>query len=259
MPYLLVRLVVFLFSAFFCLTSVQASDFYLKAVTGIERSGESNFRDQNCASSNPAALFGCGPGENGKPLGAYGDFGVLPVLEAAVGKQVFPWLRSEVTFSYRPNISYSGQANFLKVPGDQPVSALADSFSFLVNFYLELAGVVDWKMGPFRPYLGGGLGIAHNRLGRVTYHFPGLSRHKFTFTPSGESTGPVFTASLGTGIILSEKLMLDMAFRYTDLGTIGTGAGKAEMNHLPAGIMIGETWAPLRTYGIFVGLRYLFP
>jgi hypothetical protein len=30
------------------------------------------------------------------------------------------------------------------------------------------------------------------------------------------------------------------------------------MNHVPAGIVIDETRAPLRTHGLFAGLRYHF-
>ena len=33
---------------------------------------------------------------------------------------------------------------------------------------------------------------------------------------------------------------------------------KAYLNNIPAGIDIAETWAPLRSHGVFAGIRYLF-
>lgn len=237
---------------------VQAKDLYFKAVIGIEWSKDANFRDDSCSATNPAALFGCGAGSNGQSLGAYGDFGSFPVVEGAIGWQALPWFRPELSLTYRSNMNYSGQANFLRVPGDQPVSALADSKALMVNLYLDLAGLTSWNLGPFRPYLGGGAGLAYNRLGKGTYNFPGLRVHKVTITPSGERACPAFMAALGTGIVLSSKMMLDVAFRYTDLGKVGTDPGIAYMNHIPSGIAIAGTWAPLRTFGLVMGLRLLF-
>jgi hypothetical protein len=50
---------------------------------------------------------------------------------------------------------------------------------------------------------------------------------------------------------------LDIAYR-TPMGRIYTDAGTMYLNNLPAGEAVAETWAPLRTHGIFAGIRYLF-
>ena len=93
----------------------------------------------------------------------------------------------------------------------------------------------------------------------MTYGFPANpGKHKITVTPSGEKTDVAFMVGVGTGIVLSKRIVLDLSYRYTDLGRVYTDAGKAYLNNIPAGIDIAETWAPLRSHGVFAGIRYLF-
>lgn len=235
-----------------------AEGWYLRGTLGFEWSLAADFSDNDSASQNPPALFGTGPGSDGRQIGSYGDFGRFPLVEAALGRQLLPWLRTEFALAYRPDMSYRGQANFRGVPGGQPVSANADSLSGTVNLYLDIAGLPGVSLGRFRPYVGGGAGVAHNWLHEVTYNFPGLALHKVTVAPSGEKTDLAYMATLGTGIVLSERIMFDIAYRYTDLGRVQTDAGRAHLNNVPAGIEIAGTWAPLRSHGLFAGVRYLF-
>jgi opacity protein-like surface antigen len=62
----------------------------------------------------------------------------------------------------------------------------------------------------------------------------------------------------GMGIALSDTVILDIAFRYTDLGRVRTEIGRMYMNNVPDGIVIGETWTRLRAQGLSVGVRYHF-
>jgi opacity protein-like surface antigen len=157
-------------------------------------------------------------------------------------------------------MKYRGQANFRGVPGEQPVSASADSLSGMANLFLDVAGLTGANLGRFQPYMGGGIGVAQNRLGEMTYGFPrNPGAHKVTVTPGGNRTDIAFMAAIGTGIALSERTVLDISYRYTDLGRVHTDAGKAYLNNIPTGIDIAETWAPLRTHGVSAGIRYLFP
>ncbi len=254
---------VLLFSAFLllCSTAVPAgaAGWYVRGTLGFEWSLAADFSDADSAAANPPSLFGTGPGRDGRPIGASGDFGRFPLLEAGVGKQILPWLRTEFAVAYRRDMQYRGQANFRDVPGEQPVSASADAFSGMANLFIDIAGLPGFKTGRFRPYLGGGVGVTHNRLGEMTYDFPANpGRHKITITPSGEKTDIAFMVGVGTGIVLSDCTLLDISYRYTDLGRVYTDAGKAYLNNIPAGIDIAETWAPLRSHGLFVGIRYLF-
>lgn len=237
-----------------------AEGWYLRGTLGFEWSLSADYSDTDSTATNPPALFGAGPGRDGQPIGADGDFGRFPLVEAAVGKQILPWLRSELAVAYRPDMQYRGQTNFRGVPGEQSVSANADSLSGMANLFLDIAGLFGVNLGSFQPYMGGGVGVTHNRLSEMTYNFPSNpGAHKITITPTGKNTDIAFMAAIGTGIALSDRILLDSSYLYTDLGQVHTDAGKAYLNNIPAGIDIAETWAPLRTHGVFAGVRYLFP
>ncbi len=236
-----------------------AAGWYLRGTLGFEWSWAADFADPDSASTNPPALFGTGPGNDGRRIGAYGDFGCFPLVEAAVGKRILPWLRSEFAVAYRPDIRYRGQANFRGVPGEQPVSARADSFSGTINLFFDIAGFLGVDLGRFQPYIGGGVGAARNRLDEMTYLFPGNpGAHKITITPAGTETDFVFMGGIGTGIAVSERIILDISYRYTDLGRMRTEPGKMYLDTRPEGVDIAETRAQLRTHGLFTGVRYLF-
>ncbi|MBK1621127.1 hypothetical protein CKO42_22445 [Lamprobacter modestohalophilus] len=239
--------------------TAEASDWYLRAALGVEQSNDAEFFDRDCASQQPAALFGCVRGDDGRPLGAYGDFGRYPLLEVAFGKRLLPWLRTDLSLGYRFDSDYQGNANFLSVGTHEPVSADFESWSGMVNAFVDLAPLIEADLGRFQPFVGVGAGLAYNQLGKVTYRFPqNPYRHKLSVTPGGERTSFTYRLTAGTGIRLTDSLMLDLAVAYTDLGKVGTNAGVMAMNHVPMGIPIDETETDLRALGVSVGLRYGF-
>jgi len=155
-------------------------------------------------------------------------------------------------------MNYNAQANFINVPGEQPVSAEAESWTATVNLFLEITNLFRLDLGAFLPYVGGGLGLSYNHIGHMTYHFPELTKHRISITPSGSRVDLAYMACAGTGIRLSKKFLLDISYRYSDLGRVETASGNMFMDSLPAGIEIAETSAPLRTHGFLVQLRYHF-
>ena len=93
----------------------------------------------------------------------------------------------------------------------------------------------------------------------MTFLFPeNTGKHKISITPAGDRKDFAFMLAVGTGIILTEHFSLDIAYRYFDLGQVETASGNLYMNHVPGGIAINSTEAPLRTHGLAVGLRYQF-
>lgn len=237
----------------------SASDWYARIALGQESSQGADFSDRDCSSQQPAALFGCVHGDDGRPIGAYGDFGSYPVMEIAVGKRLLPWLRSELAVGYRPDVEYRGNANFLTVGRIEPVSADLESWNGMVNAYVDLATATGTDLGRFQPYVGVGAGIAYNRIGKMTYLFPeNPYRHKISIVPAGERTNFAYRLAVGTGFRLTQTLTLDLSAYYIDLGEVGTDTGLMAMNHVPAGILIDETETELRAFGLSLGLRYQF-
>jgi len=231
-----------------------ATEWYLRISGGVDWLKDVNFRDDG----GGAALFGKVKGSDGKPIGAYGDFDTYGFVEGAAGLRLLPWLRSELALAYRPSMHFSGRANFLGVSGSQPVSGTADSLSGLLNFYFDANSLAGVALGRFQPYVGGGIGFATNGIGRMTYRFPQLSYHTYSIVPSGERTDFAFMATAGTGFELTKHLLLDISYRYTDLGRVQTNAGTMRMDGSVPSVRIGGTSAPLRAHGMLMGLRYQF-
>jgi opacity protein-like surface antigen len=230
---------------------------YFRAGAGLERSLSAEFHDLDSGAANPPALFGKGTGSDGRPIGAYGDFGTIPAFEAAVGMQALDWLRTDISLAYRPKVDFSGEANFRNVPGSQPVTGEGEAWTAMVNGFLEIPKLFHLETGIFTPYIGGGVGFSYNHMGRMTYGFPGNANHKISITPPGTRTDFAYTAALGTGILVSKNVILDISYRYSDLGRMETDSGNMAMDTLPAGLEIAGTSARLRTHGPFLGFRYL--
>ncbi|MFO7568866.1 MAG: outer membrane beta-barrel protein [Smithellaceae bacterium] len=259
LKFLLVWTIFFLAPLLLPATGATAG-WYLRGALGYEKSLTSDFSDTDCASTNPPALFGCVSGNDGQPIGAYGDFGRFPLAEIAAGRQLLPWLRADVSFAYRFNMQYEGNANFLAAGYHQPVSAGADSASGMVNFFVDInglpTGITLWR---FRPYVGGGIGLSYNRIGQMTFLFPdNPGAHKISVIPAGDRTDAAFMLAFGTGFVLTEHIWLDVAYRYFDLGRVETSPGRMSMDVIPAGITVSNIETRLRTHGLSIGLRYHF-
>jgi hypothetical protein len=78
----------------------QGTGLYLRGGIGGEWSQATRLHDIDCARTQPPALFGCGPGIDGRPLGARGDFGRSAALDLGIGYRFLPALRGEALLTY---------------------------------------------------------------------------------------------------------------------------------------------------------------
>jgi opacity protein-like surface antigen len=228
---------------------------YARFGVGLDDPQGSRFRDDDCSSTEPPALFGCVNGDDDRPLGARGDFDTTVVLDAALGYRFTPWLRAEALLSWRPSMDFSGQSNFIGAGNNQPVRGSLSSLAGFGVAYIDLP-----RIGSLQPFLGAGLGVARNRLGSMRYAFPSLSAEATTTTPGGSSTDLAYLLTAGLSLPLGERLDLDLAYRYTDLGQVQTSSGEAGVVRASGSrrIAIGGTKADLRNHGVMLSLRYAF-
>lgn len=235
---------------------------YVRLGAGIADATNTVFSDDNCLSTGPAAYFGCASGPDGNPIGAYGDFGTAPLIEGAVGIEVFPWLRGELALSHLWNADFNGQANFSGVAiGQQPVSGRLRSTAFMVSGYIDLVSALGQTQGRFSPYVSAGAGVSHNRIDQMDYAFPTLGPGDRTLVPAGESTNFAWSVGAGISYEIREGLTADLGYRYFDRGTVNTDVG--DIRVIRAGvpdnfIEIGGTKAALRTNEVTFSLRYGF-
>ena len=234
-----------------------AGDFYLRGGIGLDHPADTVFTDRDCASATPAALYGCGSGGDGAPLRSRGDFGSIPALEAGFGYVAGRATRLEVLVEYRPSLAFEGRANFLAPERRQDVAADLSSVSAMLVGYADLPALGLPRLGPFDPFVGVGAGIARTRIGETHMTFPKTT----TIVPGARRTDFAWMATAGVATALNERTTLDLAWRYTDLGTVHTGRGEGRVvwrdgSREPLPLDLAATRAKLRSHGLRLSLRY---
>ena len=235
-----------------------AGDFYLRGGAGFDRPGRAAFTDVDCTATAPAALYGCGTGGDGAPYRSAGKFGTVPAVELGLGYETGA-ARFEIAVEYRPDFAFRGRANFLTPGRRQSVSANLSSVSAMLAGYVDLARLGLPKPGPFAPFVGAGIGVAHTRIGKTIMTFPVTT----TTVPGGSRTGLAWMAMAGVSVALDGRVSLDLAWRYTDLGTVRTGRGAGRVvwrdeSQAPRPLDLAPTRARLAGHGLRLSLRYAF-
>ena len=241
--------------------AVAWENFYFRAGVVLDRSGKTRFEDKDCSSTSPAALYGCGQGIDGAPLSSLGDFGTMAGFGLGIGYVAAPALRLEAVIQYHPSFSFEGRANFLQLQTTdrQEVSADLSSLSGMLAAYLDLPGLGLPRLGPFSPFIGGGIGLSCIDMDETRMEFP-KSR---TIVPGGQRVNLTWMPTAGMAASLGEKVTLDLAWRYTDFGTVESDRGEARIirrdgSREPLEIDLAETRANLSSHGLQVSLRYAF-
>ncbi len=221
---------------------------YFRFGAGFERSNDTTQLDRDCSATTPPALFGCGVGIDGRALAARGDFGRTTAWELAGGLELTTRSRIELTLTHRGDLALDAQANFLGVTAEQPVKANARATSALVT------GTFDAG----RLFITAGAGVSRNELGAVTYAFPGIAPEAATITQGGTHVAFAWTAGVGKSIPITERLLLDLALRYTDPGSFRTNDGAATIirPNRTLTLDIAGTNAQASTVGVSASLRW---
>lgn len=239
--------------------AADSRDYYLRAGVTLERSRDVRFLDRDCSSETPAALYGCGDGPDGTPLQSRGGFDTMPGFELGLGFRASPLLRLEAGLAYRPTFSFQGEANFLERGRRQEVSVDASSISAMLAAYLDLPGLGMPRLGPFSPFVGGGIGVSRIETDETHMEFPRTR----TIVPGGHRTDFAWMLVAGLAVSAGERTTLELAWRYADFGTVETGRGTGRVvwrdaSREPLPLNLAETRASLASHGLHLSLRYAF-
>lgn len=228
---------------------------YVRAGAGFERSGDVTFRDVDCSSTQPPALFGCDSGPDGLPFGARGDVESSVTFEVALGREAGR-ARFELLLTTRGGFRTDADANFVGVTGAQPVYADVRSISAMVGGAFGL-GPQQWRV---RPFVAAGAGVAQNEIGMITFAFPGIASDAVTVLRGGTETSIAWRAGAGLSFPLADGLTLDLAAHYTNLGDIRTEHGEATIVRPTRTLTldIAAIEAELETTGVTLSLRQSF-
>ena len=184
---------------------------------------------------------------------------MVPVLELGLGYAAAPAVRLEVLAEYRPRFAFDGRANFRQTGGRQSVAADLSSLSAMLAVYVDLPGRGVPGPDSLEPFVGAGVGAAHNRIGETRMTFPKTT----TIMRGASRTGVAWILTAGFAAPLGEGMLLDLAWRYTDLGAVRTGRGGGwvvwrDGSRGPRELDLAATRARLAGHGLRVSLRYAF-
>ncbi len=233
---------------------------YVRAGVMLDWPKDIRFQDENCSSLG--SLYGCGDGNDSTQPGTLGDFGTVSGLEIGLGYAILPALRLEAAVQYRPNFSFEGHANFIQlddVAAKQDVSAELSTVSGMLAAYLDIpiSGFALLRHAPVNPFIGVGGGLSLIKISETRMNFPETS----TIVPGDNEMSFSWMLSAGLAVSL-RRWTVDVAWRYTDHGTVETGKGGQVVGHdgsrEPLSLVEGGTRGDLRSHGLTASLRYEF-
>jgi opacity protein-like surface antigen len=173
-----------------------------------------------------------------------GDSGSSVLGDVGIGARFLPFFRADVTASYMPSLRFNGGDNL----GTGSVNtAKIRSGVVLVNAYFDFP--VLTVFGPLQPYFDVGIGAARNKIGTMTSTFIGGSLAGHTETDVAGSLG------VGVGIPLGNNILLDLAYKFIDLGEVRTGP---VVSATFPGTGPSPIKADLAVHTLTAGLRFVF-
>lgn len=161
-----------------------------------------------------------------------------------IGYKVNEWFRADATVDYRNRVSFSG-TRFLSPTGLDTVEERGeiDSLSFMLNGYVDLG---TWS--GLTPYLGGGVGLASNRLNDVRRRvFIDGALEGLSVVEAHTTNNFAWALMGGVSAQLGSGFALDLGYRYIHLGDVRTRGDAV------AGIRTDA----LQAHEVRIGARYM--
>jgi opacity protein-like surface antigen len=176
-----------------------------------------------------------------------GKTGAGVIFDIGAGYRFAPFLRFEGTVGYIPSIGFNGNFNSNpSVTARSNISALVG----LATAYLDFAGLFGPLPGNIQPFVLGGAGVANVNNGAEDDYVNGVYLNTFSGTTM---TNVAWTAGAGIGIPVTPNIMVDVTYRYLDLGerrvgpTLTAFGGQASLS---------QDRADLQVHTVMIGLRF---
>jgi opacity protein-like surface antigen len=177
-------------------------------------------------------------------LAGFENFSPSGMVGAGVGFRILPFLRTDVTGSYRFGYSESATDPSSGVSQTSKIKSLAGFF----NAYFDIpTGPL-----PINPYVGAGIGAARNQVGNTnesdllgnTITVAGATKTSFAYQAMAGVSFPVF---IGVAV--------DASYHFVDLGRFSTGSA-ATLDGVPT--TVATAGGHLRAHELQLGLRVGF-
>lgn len=194
-------------------------------------------------------------------FGNNGEFGNEKMQGAAdigvgVGYKFNDYLRTDLTLDYETPAKFRGSA-FCMDTGcaaaggrwEDTERAKIEAYSALANVYADLGDFHGLK-----PYIGAGAGASYLRTSDVQ----SSAKDGFTGKNPGDAGKWNFAWALMAGVEypLSDRLSLDLGYRYLNLGDAKTGSVTEQLSDGSAGKTTSINYKDITAHEVRVGLRY---
>jgi|HubBroStandDraft_1064217.scaffolds.fasta_scaffold17645_3 opacity protein-like surface antigen len=171
------------------------------------------------------------------------NFSPSAMVGGGVGFKILPFLRTDVTASYRTDYNENATDPNTFLGQKSEIKSLAGFFN----------GYFDIPTGPLpiKPYIGAGVGAARNQTGTTSQFDPFTGN---TASVDGATKMSfAYQAMLGVGFPIFPGITIDAGYHYVDLGRFTT-AGGVSLNGTPGVPLTGR----LKANEIQLGLRVGF-
>ncbi|MGE0768728.1 MAG: outer membrane protein [Hyphomicrobiaceae bacterium] len=154
-------------------------------------------------------------------------------------------LRGDFTIGFRSR-DFKGDVDILinNVPVDPPISTKIDSYTAMVNGYYDFG-----SFRGFVPYVGAGVGVALHEMDKVIVDHPASPNPQHGDT----KVDLAWALMAGIGYQISSNAVLDIGYRYIDMGSAFSNQGDTAQVLNPKLVVDDMT-----AHEFKVGLRYHF-
>lgn len=149
-----------------------------------------------------------------------------PLWGIGAGLRTSPNLRFDLTLDWRDRYIVEGGRGF--IVGGTAIDSQVENWTLMVNGYYELERLPLITLpAALSPYLGAGLGIAHNEIDDE----PVLVEGEVARVTGDDENQFAWQLMLGVGYNITSQLVLDLAYRFADLGDIEATSPAGEISN----------------------------
>lgn len=164
--------------------------------------------------------------------------------------------RAEVMFGFRGDRQFEGepaiyQGSLIGTPTgttppavtDDPMHTSLKTYTLMLNIYKDLG-----NFGGFVPYVGAGIGAAYHQLDNIYFTGnPALTNQ----IHGNNDLAFAWSLMAGVGYQISDRAIIDVGYRYIDMGSISSQRSDTGFNVNPA-----VRFEDITAHEVKVGLRY---
>lgn len=219
----------------------RGGETYIRAEAGYSNPRSANLRDDN-PTSPECFLIAAVPGPCN---GELNDLGHGRTFGVGLGFRFTEAFRADLTYNRRTGYNLRG-ADPAGTSFDPPVK----SDSIMLNGFFDLPVM----MKSIRPFIGAGIGRSRNDMDPIHWNDPGCCTGVLT---GGKKSDTAWQITLGADIALDKGWVLEVLYRYADMGDIRKDRGPDQAGLFGTGVT-GPATGKLRSDEIVVGVRRSF-